>query len=182
MDIPISSLTTATDCSGRSDKSEQSFSIQLLNPLISAGIQCLGGNHCFSSSLCSTASLHLQILLRYSSVSKRREKETHRVPSLSPRAESRTTGILSATFYSSNASNKPCSHKYLMCLVNLSTQQDPDSMNIPFFLTNPWHTRACWREKRQCCLYWQSPVHQTLVSPEPTHSSKGEHISQQHCC
>lgn len=86
----------------------------------------------------------------------RREKDIQRAPSLSPRAESRTTRILSTTFYSSNASNKHCSYKCLMCLVNLSMQQDIDSMNIPFFLTNPWHIGACWREKRQCCLYWQS--------------------------
>lgn len=149
----------------------QSFSIHLLNPLISAGIKCLGGNHCFSFSLHSTVSLHLQKLLRYSSVSKRRGKGTQRVPSLSPRAESRTARILYTTFYSSNTSNKHCSYKCLMCLVYLSTQLDIDSMNIPLFLTNPWHIRACWREKRQHCLYWQSPVHQTLVLPVPIHSS-----------
>lgn len=105
-----------------------------------------------------------------------KEGKGHKECPLSQRAESRTIRILSTTFYSSNASNKHCSHKCLMCLVDLSTQQDTDSMNIPFFLTNPWHLGACWREKKQCCLYWLSPVHQTLVSPVPTHSSKGEHI------
>lgn len=122
MDIPISPLITVTDSSGRHDKSVKLFSIQLLNPLISGGIKCLAGNHCFPFSICSTASLYLQKLLKYSSVSKKREKDTQRVPSLSPRAESRTARILSTTFYSSNASNKHCSYKCLMCLVNLSTQ------------------------------------------------------------
>lgn len=80
-------------------------------------------------------------------------KKTHRprVPSLSPRADSRTARILSTTFYSSNASNKHCSYKCPMCLVNLSTQQDTDSMNIPLFLTNPWHIRACWRRGNVVC-------------------------------
>lgn len=173
MDIFISPLIIP-DCSGRCDRSVQSFSIQLLNPLISAETKCLGGNHCFSFSLCSTASLHLQKLLRYSSVSKRREKDTQT-----------KSALLVTKSWFKNRQNFKYNFLQLKCQQQTLQLQMPNVLGKSVYtaghrqheyspLSHKPLAHKSLLEKRQC-LYWQSPVHQTLVSPVPIHSSKGEH-------
>lgn len=61
---------------------------------------------------------------------------------LPPRAVPKTFRVRSTNSYSSSDSNKHRSYKHLTWV---SPQQGTDSMNIPFFLSNPWHIRACWR-------------------------------------
>jgi len=78
----------------------------------------------------------------------------------------------STAFYTSSDSSKHCSYKCLRCLVNLTMQQDIETTNTPFSLSNPWHRRACCRAaeatlvgqarvlytSHRCLLCWSAPV------------------------
>lgn len=141
-------MTTVTDYSGRCDKSVQSFSIQLLNLLISAGIKCLGGNRCFSFFLWSTASLYLQKLLRYSSVSKRREKDTQ------------TKSILFVTkSWIKNHQN----FKY--SFLQLKYQQQTVQLQMPNVLAKAVYT-AGHRQHEYSLLPYKPLAHKSLLERE----------------